>query len=133
MLYLIFQLHDNVQSRRLQTLANGIADLFTRSGLHSGNRREGEPVKLHLTILNSRLRSQRQARRLEGGISLADSCASEAFSALGILQNFETRSLVENGRFEEIQLCKMIADEGAEDDDGSDFYPCIAKLTWPNI
>ncbi|KAM7538953.1 hypothetical protein Aperf_G00000048677 [Anoplocephala perfoliata] len=126
---LFMRLQENVQSRRLQNFANGIADMFSRHGLHSGHRCLGEPVKLHLTILNSRLRAQRQACRSDGSILLADSCTSEPFCALGTLQAFETRCLVENGRFEEVMLCKMVSDT-AEDDDGTCFYPCIAKLTW---
>nr|CDS29805.1 Activating signal cointegrator 1 complex subunit [Hymenolepis microstoma] len=124
-------LHEGIQSRRLQVLANGLADMFSHNGLHSGYRRVGEPVKLHLTILNSRLRSQRQARRLTTSISPTDSFKSESFCGLGILQTFMTRALVENDLFERVQLCKMVTDEGAEDD-GTNFYPCIAELTWSN-
>lgn len=129
LIFRIIQLQENIQSRRLQALANGIADMFSRHGLHSGDRRLGDPVKLHLTVLSSRLRAQRQACHLDGSIVFADPCISESFSALGILQAFETRCLVENGRFEEVMLCKMVSDT-AEDDDGTCFYPCIAKLTW---
>ncbi|KAH9281791.1 Activating signal cointegrator 1 complex subunit 1 [Echinococcus granulosus] len=127
---LYMSLKENVQSCRLQTLANGLADMFTRRGLHSGCRRVGDPVKLHMTVLNSRLRAQRQALRLAAetnGLALSSQCSSESFSTMGILLAFETHHLIENGRFEEVQLCKMIADD-AEDDDGSGFYPCVAKL-----
>ncbi|VDN96089.1 unnamed protein product [Rodentolepis nana] len=124
-------LHENTQGRRLQALANGLADMFSNNGLHSGYRRVGEPVKLHLTVLNSRLRSQRRARLLNAPISHTDSFKSESFCGLGILQTFVTRTLVENNLFEKIQLCKMVADEDTEDD-GSNFYPCIAELTWSN-
>ncbi|KAL5106478.1 Activating signal cointegrator 1 complex subunit 1 [Taenia crassiceps] len=123
---LYMSLKENVQSRRLQALANGLADMFTRHGLHSGHRHLGDTVKLHLTVLNSRLRAQRQASRL----ALANQCPPETFSTMGILLAFETHHLIENGRFEEVQLCKMTADD-AEDDDGGGFYPCVAKLILP--
>ncbi|KAL5967279.1 Activating signal cointegrator 1 complex subunit 1 [Taenia solium] len=127
---LYMSLKENVQSRRLQTLANVLADMFTRHGLHSGRRHLGDPVKLHMTVLNSRLRAQRQASRLSAetnGLALANKCPPETFSTMGVLLAFETHHLIENGRFEEVQLCKMISDD-AEDDDGSGFYPCVAKL-----
>lgn len=126
----MLQLKENAQSRRLQTLANSLADMFTRHGLHSGRRHLGDPVKLHMTVLNSRLRAQRQASRLAAetkGLAPTNQCPPETFSTMGILLAFETHHLIENGRFEEVQLCKMIADD-AEDNDGSGFYPCIAKL-----
>ena len=110
--------------------------MFTLHGLHSGHRRLGDPVKLHMTVLSSRLRSERQASRVALSKSptsgRADQCSLESFSAVGALLAFETRQLLENGRFEEVQLCKMLGDDAGEDGDGSGFYPCIAKLTWSN-
>ena len=110
--------------------------MFTRHGLHSGHRRLGDPVKLHMTVLNSRLRSERQASRVALSTTTnstnADQSPSESFSAVGALLTFETRHLIENAKFEEVQLCKMIADNSGEDGDGDGFYPCLAKLTWSN-
>ncbi|VDM24565.1 unnamed protein product [Hydatigera taeniaeformis] len=108
-----------------------MADMFTSHGLHSGRRRLGDPVKLHATVLNSRLRGQRQTSRLAaetGNLALTNRCPSETFSAMGVLVAFETYQLIENERFEEVQLCKMISDD-AENGDGDGFYPCIAKLS----
>ncbi|VDD74488.1 unnamed protein product [Mesocestoides corti] len=125
---LYMTLHENAQSRRLQSLANGLADLYTRNGLHSGNRRIGDPVKLHMTVLNSRLRAERQRSRFsaDGAVSLPSEPSSEPFSAIGLLSAYETRRVIENVQFEEVQLCKLLADDS--EDQGNSFYPCVAKL-----
>lgn len=127
LLFSLLQLHENAESRRLQYLANSIADLYTRHGLCSGGqRRLGDPVKLHMTILNSRLRAERHRRTLETPANLE----SEPFSAVGLLSNYEGTCLAKEAVFEEIQLCKMFAEDGGEVDTESNFYPCEAKLCW---
>ncbi len=89
-----------------------------------------------MTVMNSRLRAERQRSRMDTvPIATSDkkngssSSSSESFSAVGLISRYEGTSLIENGTFEELQLCKLFAD-GSEEDAGGSFYPCEAKLCW---
>uniref|UniRef100_A0A0X3NG40 Activating signal cointegrator 1 complex subunit 1 n=1 Tax=Schistocephalus solidus TaxID=70667 RepID=A0A0X3NG40_SCHSO len=113
---------DNAEARRLQNVANNIADLFTQHGLHSGRREIGNPVKLHMTVMNSRLRCERQRSRVTTGATADINPVS--FNASGVLNDYADHTLIEEGQFDEIQLCSLLG----EKDTKTSFYPCVAKL-----
>ncbi|VDN42113.1 unnamed protein product [Dibothriocephalus latus] len=116
------RLLDNAEARRLQTVANNIADLFTQHGLHSGRREIGDPVKLHMTVMNSRLRCERQRSRVPTG-GTAD-INPVSFNASGVFHDYTDYTLIKEGQFGEIQLCSLLGDK----DTKTSFYPCMAKL-----
>ncbi|BHF76296.1 activating signal cointegrator 1 complex subunit [Sparganum proliferum] len=117
------RLLDNAEAGRLQTVANNIADLFTQHGLHSGRREIGDPVKLHMTVMNARLRCERQRSQVPTGVT--EDIRPVSFNASGVLHDYGDHTLMEEGQFDEIQLCSLLGDK----DTRTSFYPCVAKLS----
>ncbi|VDM06135.1 unnamed protein product [Schistocephalus solidus] len=113
---------DNAEARRLQSVANNIADLFTQHGIHSGRREIGNPVKLHMIVMNSRLRCERQRSRVITGATADINRVS--FNASGVLNDYADHTLIEEGQFDEIQLFSLLG----EKDTKTSFYQCVAKL-----
>ncbi|VDK32861.1 unnamed protein product [Taenia asiatica] len=93
---------------RLQAIANAIANLYRQHGLHSGA--EATPktetdVKLHMTLMNSRSRLEKQLYRSRG--SERRRLKRRHFNATGLLTDFKDQCFTEGTVYDAINLCRM--------------------------
>ncbi|KAL5967303.1 Activating signal cointegrator 1 complex subunit 1 [Taenia solium] len=93
---------------RLQAIANAIASLYRQHGLHSGA--EATPktetdVKLHMTLMNSRNRLEKQLCRSRG--LERRRLRPRHFNATGLLTDFKGQCFTEGTVFDAINLCQM--------------------------
>jgi len=127
---------EDAEKKRLQTLADSLSDFFIKHGLlHDEYRSEGAPTKLHLTVLNASKRAKRIQHRLQADARNAKGrfphFKTNPFTGIGVLRDFSEFRFVDEGIFDEMQLCSM-GDGHTEEKISTTFYNCIAKWNFSN-
>ncbi|KAM7538969.1 hypothetical protein Aperf_G00000048990 [Anoplocephala perfoliata] len=93
---------------RLQAIANSLTGIYRKEGLHSGTEDTSSPpqdVKLHMTLLNSRNRLEKQLRRAKK--SERRRLRRQPFDAEALLSEFGEYCFAEDITIDCLKLCRM--------------------------
>lgn len=105
---LLEQVQEDGDYERLQAIANAIASLYRQHGLQSGSAETPKTVtdvKLHMTLMNSRGRLEKQLRNARG--SERQRLKRRHFNSTGLLTEFKDQCFTEGIVFDAINLCRM--------------------------
>ncbi|CAH8645281.1 unnamed protein product [Heterobilharzia americana] len=120
------KLADSPDFQRLQSIANELSSLFADKNLTStGPYRADNSVKLHMTLLNSKYRQEREGQSASTQGFLPH--ARTPFSITGILKVAGNFCLLKTSLLTKLYLCDRLSF-----DTSTQFYKCCCKIEFNN-
>ncbi|CAH8870187.1 unnamed protein product [Trichobilharzia szidati] len=121
------KLTESPDAQRLQAIANELLNVFTEQNLVSnGPYRPDNSVKLHMTLLNSKYRQERDGQNASSSHGFSPN-ARKPFSITGILKVAGDFCFAENQSFDQLYLCDRLSF-----DPTTQFHKCCCKIEFNN-